>query len=68
MITVTVKIMGRAQPEVIEDFSGTTVQELMNRLNLAGNYTINIGGVPAQTTSTLVFGSYVVFAPSVKGA
>lgn len=67
MKTVTIKIMGQPA-QVLENFDGDTIADVKAFLNLEGNYTFNLGGKPATADSSLVDGSYVVFAPSVKGA
>lgn len=67
MITVTAKVMGQSA-QVLEDFEGSTIADLQAELGLTGNYTFNLGGSPATAQSALSNGSYVVFAPSVKGA
>lgn len=67
MKTITVKVMGRSA-EVLEDFEGSTIQDVKAHLDLDGNYTVNMAGKPAQLSDSLVDGAYLVFAPSVKGA
>lgn len=67
MKTITVKVMGRSA-QVLEEFEGQTIQDVKEHLDLEGNYTVNMGGKPAQLSDSLVDGAYIVFAPSVKGA
>jgi hypothetical protein len=66
-MTVTVKIMGKSA-QVLEDFTGTTVQDVISFLGLEGTYTANLTGSPATMTSSLSNGAYLVLSPAVKGA
>ena len=67
MTTVTVKVMGKPA-QVIEDFDGATVADVLAELELDGKYTINVGGQPGDERTALSEGAYIVLAPSVKGA
>lgn len=67
-ITVTVKVMGKPA-QVLENFSGGTVGDVLSFLDLTdGKYTVNVGGQPGSVTTSIKDGSYIVLAPSVKGA
>jgi hypothetical protein len=64
---ITVKVMGKSA-QVLENFTGTTVNDVLSFLSLDGNYTVNLGGQVATKESALTDGAYLVLAPAVKGA
>ena len=64
---ITLKVMG-SKVKVLEGTTASTVQDVINEIGLDGKYTANVNGRPAEMSTRLDSGAFVVLSPAVKGA
>lgn len=67
MKVITIKVMG-SEAQVLEGTTASTVQDVIDELELDGKYTANVNGRPATMSTALDNGAFLILSPAVKGA
>lgn len=61
------KVFGKLTAGVVKELEANTVADVINAMELTGNYTAVVNAEPADTDQKLDDGDFIVLAKSVKG-